>query len=165
VKIGPLDIDRHGAAAIALARDAFVESFGSAERFEQEHGPDGSGMTRVLEERQRTDPLWVVGAEENGRLAGLLVLGALPGPPPRGHLMLLAVEPAWRGTGLASRLLVLAMETLRSGGWDRARLHVTDRNARACRFYRREGWVDQGEHPAVPGVRILEHDLVAAGDR
>jgi len=159
VNIAPLDIDRHGAAAIALARDAFVESFGSAERFERENGADGERLVGILRERQRTDPRWVMGAEEQGRLAGLLVLGALPGPPPRGHLMLLAVEPAARGTGLATRLLALAVETLRSGGWDRARLHVTERNARALRFYLREGWTDEGEHPAVPGVRILERAL------
>jgi len=159
MKIGPLDLDRHAAAAIALARDAFVESFGSSERFEREQGTDGERLVPSLQERQRTDSRWVVGAEEDGRLVGILVLGSMPGPPPRGHLVLLAVEPAARGGGLARRLLARAVETLRSAGWDRARLHVTERNARAMRFYLREGWTDQGEHPDVAGLRILERAL------
>jgi ribosomal protein S18 acetylase RimI-like enzyme len=159
VKIGPLDLHRHAGAAIALAREAFVESFGSSERFEREQGAEGERLVPFLQERQRTEPRWVVGAEEDGRLVGLLVLGAMPGPPPRGHLVLLAVEPAARGGGLAQQLLALAVETLCSGGWDRARLHVTERNARAMRFYLREGWTDQGEHPDVGGVRILERPL------
>jgi hypothetical protein len=29
----------------------------------------------------------------------------------------------------------------------------------AMRFYLREGWTDQGEHPAVAGVRILQRVL------
>jgi hypothetical protein len=48
---------------------------------------------------------------------------------------------------------------MRSSGWRRARLHVTERNARALRFYMREGWTDQGEHPTVTGIRVLERDL------
>jgi ribosomal protein S18 acetylase RimI-like enzyme len=159
VKLAPLDIDRHGAAAIALARETFVESFGSPERFEHEHGADGAGLLPVLRERQRTDPRWVVGAEEDGQLVGLLVLGPLTGAPGHGHLMLLVVDASARGRGLATRLLTLGVETMQSLGWTRARLHVTDRNARALRFYRREGWTDQGEHATVPGIRILERTL------
>ena len=164
MKIGPLDIDRHEAAAVALARDAFVESFGSSERFEREHGVNGERLAPFLRARQQRDPRWVSGAEENGRLVGLLVLGEHAGPPPCGHLMLLSVEPGVRGSGLASQLLALGVETLRSHGWDRARLHVTVRNARAVRFYLREGWTDAGES-SVPGVRIFERELGSRGDQ
>lgn len=157
--LGPLDLQRHGATAISLGREAFVESFESPERFEQEHGPDGDGLLPFLHARAANEPRWVTAAEEDGRLVGLLVLGTLAGPPARGHLMLLVVEPAARGTGLASRLLAHAVTMLRELGWDRARLHVTQRNVRAMRFYLREGWSDVGEHPGVPGVRILELGL------
>jgi hypothetical protein len=48
VRLGPLDIDQHGLAAIALTREAFVESFGSSDRFDAELGADGSGAVPGL---------------------------------------------------------------------------------------------------------------------
>jgi hypothetical protein len=48
VTLGPLDLDLHGPAAIALTREAFVESFGSTERFDAELGADGSGVVPGL---------------------------------------------------------------------------------------------------------------------
>jgi ribosomal protein S18 acetylase RimI-like enzyme len=157
--LGPLDLQLHGTEAIALARDMFRESYGSPERFEAECGADGSGFLMQLRERQTRDARNVVGAVDDGRLQGLLVLGHLPGPPPSGHLVLLAVNPEWRGTGLAKEVLDLAIRTFQAQGWSRARLHVTERNARARRFYAREGWTDLGEHPFVTGICVFERLL------
>lgn len=159
MRIAPLDLDRHGPAAIALAREAFVESFGSTERFDAEAGADGSGLVQQLRRRQTADPTTVWGATEDGRLVGLLVLGRFEEIPPVGHLALIAVAPEGRGSGLADQLLVLAQETLARSGFDRARLRVAARNARALRFYQRHGWADVGESPLLPGLRVFERAL------
>jgi ribosomal protein S18 acetylase RimI-like enzyme len=158
VTLGPLDLDLHGPAAIALTREAFVESFGSSERFDAELGVDGSGVVEQLKQRLAADPTRVWGATEDGRLVGLLVLGRFEETPPVGHLILIAVVPEARGTGLADRLLVLGEETLARSGYGRARLRVAARNTRALRFYRRHGWTDAGES-SVPGLRVFERPL------
>ncbi len=157
--LGPLDLDLHGPAAIVLTRDAFVESFSSSDRFDAELGADGSGVVEQLKRRLAADPTTVWGAVEDGRLVGLLVLGRFEETPPVGHLVLIAVGPEARGTGLADRLLALGEATLARSGFDRARLRVAARNKRALRFYRRHGWTDVGEYPVVPGLRVFERPL------
>ena len=69
------------------------------------------------------------------------------------------MAPEGRGSGLADQLLVLAQETLARSGFDRARLRVAARNARALRFYQRHGWADVGESPLLPGLRVFERAL------
>jgi GNAT superfamily N-acetyltransferase len=49
-----------------------------------------------------------------------------------------------RGTGLAALLLAEAARRVAANGHDRAWLAVASGNARARRFYAREGWVDEG---------------------
>jgi GNAT superfamily N-acetyltransferase len=55
-----------------------------------------------------------------------------------------------RGTGVAARLLAEAERLVGAHGHDRAWLAVVAGNARARRFYEREGWRDAGDirHPA-----------------
>ena len=52
-----------------------------------------------------------------------------------------------RGTGLASDLLVEAERRVAAGGHASAWLAVVVGNARARRFYERQGWVDRGDLP------------------
>jgi GNAT superfamily N-acetyltransferase len=49
-----------------------------------------------------------------------------------------------RGTGLAVPLLTEAERLVAAGGHDRAWLAVAPGNARARRFYERNGWIDDG---------------------
>ncbi len=162
MSILPLDLAAHGPAVIALARMAFVESFGSLERFEAQHGPDGTGVLTELSGRQARHPWALWGAVEDGVLRGLLVLGSLDERPPIGHVVIISVVPEARGTGLGSALLAHAARTLAAAGFVRARLRAGERNRRALRFYLREGWSDVGPHPAVPGMRVLERALEPA---
>lgn len=55
-----------------------------------------------------------------------------------------------RGTGVAGLLLTEAERLVREGGHRRAWLVAAEGNARARRFYERQGWVDEGrvDHPA-----------------
>ncbi|MFT4028666.1 MAG: GNAT family N-acetyltransferase [Protaetiibacter sp.] len=65
----------------------------------------------------------------------------------------LYVDAAFRGTGVASRLLADAAIRVRAAGHPVPWLAVARGNARARHFYAREGWTDAGEfaYPAEIG--------------
>lgn len=64
------------------------------------------------------------------------------------------VAPAGRGTGLASELLAEAERRVADGGHASAWLAVVVGNARARRFYERQGWSDAGN---------LSYEVTAGG--
>jgi GNAT superfamily N-acetyltransferase len=65
--------------------------------------------------------------------------------PNFGELMALYVDPAHVGTGVGRLLIAAAWERLRGLGVAGALLWVLEANARARRFYERDGWsFDQG---------------------
>ena len=57
-----------------------------------------------------------------------------------GELMAIYVDPAYLRTGVGRLLMTAARTRLRSVGVTRAALWVLDGNARARRFYERDGW-------------------------
>jgi GNAT superfamily N-acetyltransferase len=66
------------------------------------------------------------------------------------YLRLLAVDPSRWGSGLAAELMVWAIEAMRDAGYASAYLWCGEANARARRFYEREGWRPDGrtrQHP------------------
>jgi GNAT superfamily N-acetyltransferase len=84
-------------------------------------------------------------------------LVALDGDEPAGHVALLAdpapatvylwqlfVRPAHWGTGVADRLHEAFLEAARARGYQRARLKTPLGQARARRFYERQGWETDG---------------------
>jgi len=54
------------------------------------------------------------------------------------------VDERHRGSGVAGQLLAEAERLVAAGGHRRAWLAVVDGNARARRFYERQGWTDDG---------------------
>ena len=60
--------------------------------------------------------------------------------PGTGELGMLYVAPDHVGAGLGRRLMEDALDDLRAAGFGRATLWVLEANARARRFYEREGW-------------------------
>lgn len=62
-----------------------------------------------------------------------------------------------RGSGIAGPLLAEAERQVRAGGHAEAWLAVATGNARARRFYERNGWTDAGafDYPALVGVTTL----------
>jgi GNAT superfamily N-acetyltransferase len=69
-----------------------------------------------------------------------------------------------RGSGVAAALLAEAERQVAAAGHDRAWLAVVAGNARARRFYERQGWVDEGSfdyHPSG-GVVVPCHRYVKA---
>jgi GNAT superfamily N-acetyltransferase len=57
-----------------------------------------------------------------------------------------------RGTGVANAVLAEGERLVRANGHDRAWLAVVDGNARARRFYERQGWTDEGMFEYQPAV-------------
>jgi GNAT superfamily N-acetyltransferase len=57
-----------------------------------------------------------------------------------GELVAIYVDPAYMRTGVGRLLIAAARERLRAVGVRQAALWVLDGNARARRFYERDGW-------------------------
>jgi truncated hemoglobin YjbI/GNAT superfamily N-acetyltransferase len=65
------------------------------------------------------------------------------------------VSAAQRGSGVAAALLAEAERQVAAAGHDRAWLAVVAGNARARRFYERQGWVDEGPFDYHPDGGVV----------
>jgi len=85
-------------------------------------------------------------ATADGALAGFVMVV-------RDEVEQMYVAPAHRRTGVAAALLAKAEEIIAGNGHECAWLAVVAGNARARRFYERNGWRDSGliEYPAATG--------------
>ncbi len=79
--------------------------------------------------------------------------------PGLGHLRNLYVDRAQWGTGVARALMEAAVEDATERGFAVLRLFVAEGQARARRFYEREGWRPEGEpfFDAAPGLSMVEY--------
>jgi GNAT superfamily N-acetyltransferase len=84
-------------------------------------------------------------AERDRRVVGFAACGASRDEDSvDGELYALYVEAGTAGTGAGTALLRRAMAELWTRGFSRASLWVLGTNARARRFYEREGWTPDG---------------------
>ena len=118
--------------------------------------PDRSGLdrrTRMWREllADPTSGAWV--AADDGRIVGLLSIGAYRDDPDTGAVHAVYVLPGWWGTGAGQRLLDVAHAEL-ARDFDQAYLTVLTANARARRFYERNGWIHEEDlvEPHFGGV-------------
>jgi GNAT superfamily N-acetyltransferase len=79
--------------------------------------------------------------------------------PGLAHLWQLFVRPPWWGSGLATRLLALAVDAAADRGYPRMRLFTPAGNARGRAFYEREGWRLHGDAAYEPmlGLDLVEY--------
>jgi GNAT superfamily N-acetyltransferase len=92
---------------------------------------------------------WV--AEEDGEVVGMAIVS-------EAELRDLYVAPAAWGSGVAQELMGTALDWLQGRRAEAALLWVVEANARARRFYEREGWTADGETRASPlGPRELRY--------
>ncbi len=108
------------------------------------HVPDGLTVLRTLEAFHERTPARVadtaVAVTDSGELPGfVMVVGD--------EVEQVFVGRAWRGTDLAARLLVEAERRVAAAGHSSAWLAVVAGNARARRFYEKQGWSDTGDLP------------------
>ncbi|MGH2743927.1 MAG: GNAT family N-acetyltransferase [Thermoleophilaceae bacterium] len=98
-----------------------------------------------------SDEVWCLIAEQDGEPAGHVAL--MPArlheqpsdEPGLGHFWQLFVRPPWWGTGLASALHAEAVREAGARGYTAMRLFTPAAQARARRFYEREGWTAVGD--------------------
>ncbi len=76
-------------------------------------------------------------AKINGRVVGCVMCGH---DGRRGYLQHLAVEPALRGRGIGSRLVLRCLAALKDAGIDKTHLDVLAGNQAAQSYWVRRGW-------------------------
>jgi GNAT superfamily N-acetyltransferase len=107
--------------------------------------PEIVGVERVRA-RITTPGCWTLIAEDDGAVAGHVSYlpsdrSGHPDPAPDlAHLWQLFTRPPWWGTGVATELMARAFAACRADAFARMRLFTPAQQARARRFYEREGW-------------------------
>jgi RimJ/RimL family protein N-acetyltransferase len=139
------------------------------ERYRDISPPGWTPAEHTDEEERETlaDPTYrCVLAEPGGVLAGHV--GWWPGVTSRAgsddpgmiHLRQMFVHPGWWATGLAHRLMTIAVDAARADGFQRMRLFTPAAQGRARRFYERAGWRPGGppvEEPRFGMLPIVEY--------
>jgi GNAT superfamily N-acetyltransferase len=121
----------------------------------------------LMAEALGRDDVWCLLAESDGELAGHVAIrpaATAPIPasePGLAHFWQLFVRPAWHGTGLAVELHGLAVCEAGTRGFSAMRLYAAAGQARARRFYEREGWAATGPPFDLPGfgMPVVEYRL------
>jgi ribosomal-protein-alanine N-acetyltransferase len=85
---------------------------------------------------------WV--AELDGKIVGMIVAWLLVD---EAHIATIATHPEFRRQGIASRLLIHALEYMRSEGARTSVLEVRESNAAAQEMYRKFGFEESGRRP------------------
>ena len=150
---GKLTIRRATPADADALASIVSDGFGSYAAFAPEgwSAPDrlelALGFAVQLQASQRSCWIAEVDGEPVGQVAVAPVsLSRVPvDEPDLAHLSHLFVTGASQGTGLATRLLRVAVDDARSNGFTAIRLFTPADHARARRFYEREGWTPRGD--------------------
>jgi RimJ/RimL family protein N-acetyltransferase len=109
---------------------------------------DEDARAKRWRERLETKPEGrrVVVAIEDETIVGFAGVGpARDETRTRGELYMINVAPSAWGRGIASALLTTCVNELAAFGHHEAILWVLRQNARARRFYQREGWTQEGD--------------------
>jgi ribosomal protein S18 acetylase RimI-like enzyme len=147
----------------------FAEGFDTYRSFAPQgwEPPPAADATENIAKRLGQPSVWCLLAENGADVAGYVAL--LPATEARhpvddpllAHFWMLFVRAPWWGSGLARRLHAAACDAARSRGFTAMRLYTPVQQARARRFYEREGWVLAG--PPTPdeelGIAIVEYRL------
>lgn len=126
--------------------------------------------TRALGEARRGDVI----VAESTEAAGPAILGVTRfalGGDGEGAVHSLYVSPLAQGQGVGSRLLTAAADALAAAGATTAHLWVFASNAPSIAFYRRQGWLPDGDarvqeafgEPEIRLVRVLAPATAEAG--
>jgi GNAT superfamily N-acetyltransferase len=126
--------------------------------------PDMPDEVQKLEAMLRQPDVWCLMAETGGELAGHMAvipaqLALVPHDDPLlAHVRLLFVEPPYWGSGLAKTLHDAGLEEAARRGFTAIRLFTPAGQARARRFYEREGWSAVGDPFDAPfGLPAIEY--------
>jgi GNAT superfamily N-acetyltransferase len=129
-----------GAGDAELLAGGVLEGFETYRAFAPagwEPPPRAVELARI---RERLPGAWVIVAERGGARVGHVALVPDAAEPGGAYLWHLFVARRWWGTGLAAELHARFVAEARARGCDRARALTPAGQARARRFYEREGW-------------------------
>lgn len=127
--------------------------------------PSPAAELALLKDGLARADVWCLLAEADGELAGHVAIRAAASAryssSERGlaHFWQLFLKPAWHGSGLALTLHDEAVREAGERGFSAIRLFVAAGQARARRFYEREGWAARGSPYELPGfgLAIVEY--------
>ena len=127
--------------------------------------PSFEAVVDHLRESLADEQVWCLVAESEGELVGQITV--LPAAcaahpvddPSLGHISNLFVRRDLWGTGLAHDLHRAAVDAALERGFKELRLFVAAGQARARRFYEREGWHSVGDafDDPAPGLTMVEY--------
>ena len=148
------DAEAIGAVHVAAARaayrgmmpDDYLDSENAATRSQRWRQALAAGGGRGVALTPEGRVVLLVAEDAEGKIVGIAAIGgdrAEPDPV-RGELQMINVSPEAWGRGVAKLLLGGAEDELRDMGFQEAVLWVLESNARARRFYEREGWSPDG---------------------
>jgi 2-amino-4-hydroxy-6-hydroxymethyldihydropteridine diphosphokinase len=141
--IGPSgDAIRITRASLDDADEIAIVHTASADAYRDHRGDDPTGLDRrrgMWREVLADPSSRAFVARDKGRIVGVVSLGDLRGEEATGAVHVLYVQPEWWGSGAGQRLLEKAHREL-ARDFDEASLTVLRANARARRFYERNGW-------------------------
>lgn len=100
--------------------------------------PKGRDSREALSRQMRNDPEFFLGAEVEGRLAGAIIATS---DGRKGYLNRIAVDPAFRGQGIAQKLTAAAEEALRKHGIKVITLLIEADNKTSIQLARKLGYV------------------------
>jgi GNAT superfamily N-acetyltransferase len=137
--------------------DTMLAGFGTFRSFAPPGWTPPAREGELVRVRERLPRAWVLLAERAGEPAGHVAM--IPDEEETGgaYLWQLFVHRPWWGTGLAAELHGRFVAAARERGHDRARALTPAGQARARRFYAREGWRVDGDPYPVPTLGL---DLV-----
>jgi GNAT superfamily N-acetyltransferase len=128
--------------------------------------PPAEEHERYLSDRLWDPNTWATLAERADTIAGIVsmtpaAISRHPVADPRlAHLWQLFIAQEWWGSGLAPRLHAMVVQAARTQGYTAMRLFTPADQARARRFYEREGWRigATDEHDDI-GFAVVEYRL------
>lgn len=159
VLIKPIVLDTHAAYCLRAREDAFVLSFGNADRF---HGADGQGGVRYLAWLKtlcEQDPAGAMHLWLDGDIIGQIELKKLTHYPEIGYVNFYYLEQRMRGTGVSALLEDYAQNYFRALSCRTMQLSVSTSNTRAICFYIKNGWRNIGARPDDPHLILMEKAL------
>jgi GNAT superfamily N-acetyltransferase len=128
--------------------------------------PSAAELSLTMAAKLPDPDWWCLVEEVDGAIAG--TAGLVPGPasskpsdePGLAHLFNLFVRPPHWGSGMARRLHAATVAEAAARGFTTMRLFTPAEQARARRFYEREGWSAVSEpfaEPDLGGLAIVEY--------
>lgn len=133
-----------GITTLRLAHVSEAASIARLSRQEVEHGLRWRWTPRRVRESIDNPETLVLVASASGELGGFAVMKF---GEREAHLMLLAVDPAYRRSGVGSALFRWLERSCRTAGITHIRLEVRRANIGARRFYERLGFTINGHIP------------------